>query len=443
MLARMINILQVLRRNPAFTRVWIAQAISLLGDWFNTIVLAALVSRYTFELTGDASRSGLAVSGLLLARFLPPLLVSPLGGVLLDRFDRKNMLIASDVARVFIVLGFLLATTPDRLWLIYLLTALQFGASAVFEPGRSAILPSITRAEDLVTANLLSSAIWSVMLAVGGVLGGLISGWLGTGAAIVFDASTFAVSALLIASINIPLDQRTPTEAHEKPKASARDFTDGLRYARKNPPIAAALLIKFGGNIGSIDTILIIFGTALFVIGDDGVLSLGMLWGAFGIGAVLGPIILARSNDGSIKRMRRLVILGYASVTLGWLLLGGSPTLAVAALAIIVKAIGSSIYWTYSSVILQKSVDGAYIGRMFSLDFAGFQFATVVSVIVTGLALEVLGNDQVRTVVYVTALASAVPLIAWIVLLPILERYELQQTSPNLPLSSDSVGTFE
>ncbi|MFN8528075.1 MAG: MFS transporter [Anaerolineae bacterium] len=178
-----------------------AQAISLMGDCFDTIVLAALVARYAVALTGDETRSGLAISGLLLARFLPPLLVSPIAGVLLDRFDRKKLLIFSDVARVFIVLGLLLATTPDRLWLIYLLTILQFVVSSLFEPGRNALLPSICREEDLVTANLLGSMTWSVMLAVGGMLGGFVAGQLGTSGALVIDAATFAVLALLIAQI--------------------------------------------------------------------------------------------------------------------------------------------------------------------------------------------------------------------------------------------------
>lgn len=197
-----------------------------------------------------------------------------------------------------------------------------------------------------------------------------------------------------------------------------------------------------GGNIGSIDTILIIFGTALFVIGEDGVLSLGILWAAFGIGSILGPIVVARLNDGSVKRMRRLIIAGYAAITLGWLILGGAPTLAVASLAIIVKAIGSSIYWTFSSVIIQTSVEDAYIGRMFALDFAGFQLATVLSVIVTGIALQALGNDQVRAVVYATALASAVSLIAWMLIVPWIERYEHRQSAPNPP-EAQTTGVFD
>jgi MFS family permease len=149
-----------------------AQVISLLGDWFNTIALSTLVSTYSNE-------SGLAISLFLLCRFLPPLLVGPFAGVLLDRFDRKRFLIASDVARSFIVLGFLLADSPDRLWVIYVFTIMQFAVSAFFDPGRNAILPSLMESNTLIQANMLSGVTWSVMSAVGGALGGLVAGTFG------------------------------------------------------------------------------------------------------------------------------------------------------------------------------------------------------------------------------------------------------------------------
>lgn len=406
--------IRLLRNNPDYALLWYAQAISLIGDWFNTIVLSALVSRYS-------NGSGLAISGLLLARFLPPLLVSPLAGVLLDRFDRKRLLIFSDVARFFIVLGFLLATSPDRLWLIYVLSVLQFGLSALFEPGRSALMPSVVRREDLVHANVLGSITWSAMLAIGGALGGLVAAVLGTTTALLFDAATFLISALLIKKIRI---NREVVEQTEHEGISFRDFVDGLRFARAHPPTAATLLVKLGGNFGNYDTIMIVYATSLFVLGEQGAGSLGILWSAFGIGAIIGPILINRLNDGSIRVMRRLIIVAYVFVSIGWFLLGGSPILLVAALATVVKAMGSSIYWTYSSVILQKSVPDQFLGRIFSLDLAGFQLATAVSTLITGIAVETLGVGAVRDIVFVTGIVSLIPLAFWSVVVRWLEQRE-------------------
>ena len=413
----MLGYVRLLRNNPDYALLWYAQAISLIGDWFNTIVLSALVSRYS-------DGSGLAISGLLLARFLPPLLVSPLAGVLLDRFDRRRLLIFSDLARVVIVLGFLLATSPDRLWLIYLLTILQFSLSALFEPGRSAIMPSLVRHEDLVQANVLGSVTWSVMLAIGGASGGLVAALFGVETALLFDAATFLISALLILRIRL---NRVVIEPQEREGISFRDFVDGLRFAAAHPPTAAALLVKLGGNFGNYDTIMIVYATSLFVYGDQGSGSLGVLWSAFGIGAILGPILVNRLNDGSIRVMRRLIIIGYIFVSIGWFLIGGAPVLVIAALATVVKAMGSSIYWTYSSVILQKSAPDEFLGRIFSLDLAGFQLATVISTLVTGLTVETLGVGAVREIVFVTGIVSLIPLALWTLIVRWLEQQEIRQ----------------
>src|SRR5215471_4482848 len=99
----------LLRNNPNYLRLWVAQAVSLLGDWFSTIALSTLVITYS-------NTPGVAIGLLLLCRFLPPLIIGPFAGVLVDRFNRKNLMVFSDLLRTIIVLMFLLVTSPDRLW---------------------------------------------------------------------------------------------------------------------------------------------------------------------------------------------------------------------------------------------------------------------------------------------------------------------------------------
>jgi drug/metabolite transporter (DMT)-like permease len=111
--------------------------------------------------------------------------------------------------------------------------------------------------------------------------------------------------------------------------------------------------------------------------------------------------------------MRRLILAGYGFISVGWFVLAGAPALAVAALAIVIKAMGSSLYWTYSSAILQKTVHDEYLGRIFSLDMAGFQLMSVISIIFTGIALEVFGATQVRLIVALTGICSLIPLFLW------------------------------
>lgn len=405
--------LRVLRDNPDFTRLWLAQVISLLGDWFNTIALSALVVAYNPE------NSGLAISGLLLARFVPPMLMSPAAGVLVDRFDRKWLLIWSNLLRAVVVLLFLLATQGAAwLWLIYVLTILQFILSSVFEPGQSAIIPNLVKRDDLVEANTLVSVTWSVMLALGAVVGGVVASLFGTNAALIIDAITFAVAGGLLlgiknyqrrATVGSTLETETAANAEDEQKS----FIDGLRYLRRNPTIASALLVKSGTSLGSVDTLLAVFATQIFVLGEGGQLSLGILYSAFGLGALLGPILTNRVNDGSISRMQQLIVVGFVSVVVGWLLIGAAPTLAVLCIAMVLRAMGGAVNWTYSTVIIQKSSSDAFLGRMFSLDMALFYLSVVVGTIAHGTLIDLLGNENIALIAFGTMAVSLMPLAAW------------------------------
>ncbi len=404
-----------LRQNSNFTRLWFAQIISLFGDWFNIIALSALVAQYT-------NKSGLAVSGLLLARVLPPFLVSPFAGVLVDRFDRKRLLIISDLLRTAIGISLLFATSADRLWIIYVATILQFVFSAIFEPARSAFLPALLPKEQLIKANTLSNITWSVMLAIGAMIGGIITAVFGTTTALIVDAASFGVSALILMTIHV--HQNVEQHAHSATTPVAKTgFKDGLAYARSHPQIGIVLLVKFGLSVGNVDTLMIAYGTALFVMGENGTGSLGLLYAAFGLGALLGPALLNRYNNGQVMTMRRLMIIGFVWVTIGWILLGLAPSLWFAALALIVRAMGGSATWTYSSTVIQMSTDNAYLGRMFSLDWAAYYLAVTVSTLITGRVLDAIGSMRAPQVALVTGVLSLMPLIGWVIAVRWVERY--------------------
>jgi len=130
-----VGYFDLVRTNRNFRFLWSGQVVSLLGDWFNLIASAALISHLT--------RSGLAVGSLFVIRMLAPFLVSPLAGVMADRYNRKTLLIIADILRGFVVLGFLTVRTPEQAWLLYVITAIQLGFSGFFFPARNAIIPNI------------------------------------------------------------------------------------------------------------------------------------------------------------------------------------------------------------------------------------------------------------------------------------------------------------
>ena len=212
-----------MRQNPNFRWLWGGQVVSLLGDWFNLIASAILIA----ELTG----SGLAVGILFTIRMLAPFVVAPLAGICADRYNRKHLLIITDLVRAVVVLGFLFVQDANDIWLLYTLTVLLFGVSGFFSPARSAILPDITSPQELGTANTLGAATWSVMLAVGAAIGGLTTGLFGSQTAFVIDGFTFAISAGLLFKIRLP---RTSPETSGTP---GRAKVTALRYMLQHPDI--------------------------------------------------------------------------------------------------------------------------------------------------------------------------------------------------------------
>ncbi len=418
-----MDYLRLIRSNRDFAKLWAAQVVSLLGDWFSTIVIAALIVSYT----EGSGYQGVAVSGFLIARLIPPLLMRPLAGVLADRFDRKRLLIVSDLLRALAVLGLLFTTQgPEYLPLVYVFVVIQFLISSIFEPARNAIMPSLLYRHQLVAGNTLSSISWSAMLAIGAICGGLVAEAFGTQIALLIDSLTFVLSAALVVTIRVPETPRSDLEmeARETRDTSERTFLDGLRHLRKHPETAAALFVKGGQSITPSDALLIIYGTQVFVLGKDGVTSMAILWAAFGFGAILGPLITNRFSDDSVRVLRRLIGAGFVMMTVGWLFWGWAPSLALLSLAVLVRAMGGSVNWTYSSVIIQQIVPDAYLGRMFSLDFAVFEMVQSIGIVVIGLLIDAAGADSIQAIVYGAALASIAPLLIWTRLVFWLERRE-------------------
>jgi predicted MFS family arabinose efflux permease len=407
---RLPQTLRVLR-NPAFRRLWLAQVVSLIGDWFTLIALSVIVSR-------ASGGSGLAVAGLLLMQFLPTAFIGPFSGVLADRFDRRRLLVASDALRAGLVLLLIPVVRAGSLPPVYVLAFLHFTVATVFEPARQALLPRLVEPHELVPAATLATITWSVTTAVGSVLGGSTLAAVGLTSAFVIDALTFVTSGILIASIALPSARREPVS----PETGGPGFLDGLRYLRAHPVTAAVLCVKsLGAGFAITDTFLVLFATRVFPLGEGGAGSLGLLWACFGAGALLGPILLNLANDGTVRRMRRLIVAGSVLITVGMTSLAAAPGLAIAALAVVVRGMGGATNWTYSTIVLQKSVPDRLLGRVFALDLALLTLVAAATSLLWGWLADSWG---IRSTVFFVAGLSLLPLAAWASALPWMERSE-------------------
>ncbi|MGH2380237.1 MAG: MFS transporter [Candidatus Limnocylindria bacterium] len=240
---RVARYLRLLRENRPFTRLYGAQLISFAGDWFATVALLGL----SLELTGSAALAAMVLV-LQTAGFA---VASPIAGALADRFDRRKLLVAADLARVPVALAFLLARKPETLWIAFVAVALLAIGAAVFEPTSSASLPNLVEPEQLPEANVLLGSAWGTMLAVGAALGGVVVATLGRDAAFVVNAASFAISAVLIVGIRRPLQQpreRAPTRRIGLDSMAASVAT-AIRFARGRRLVASFSLRRRSGSV--------------------------------------------------------------------------------------------------------------------------------------------------------------------------------------------------
>ncbi len=422
----------LLRSNRNFRLLFIGQMISQLGDWFNAVAVYALL----LDLTGSAT----AVAWMLIVQFLPVAFVGPLAGVVVDRVNRRRLMIAADVARGVLILGLLLVKRADQVWIAYVVMALAVAASAFFEPARTATIPNITSADELLPANAVSSAMWAAMLAIGASIGGLVTAAAGRDVAFVLNAVSFFVSALFIGSTRY---DATPSPAPRAPGIAAligiTDLVEGFRYVRRHSHVAALMFVKFGWGIaGGVLLLLAIFGQRIFPVGGSTAAGIGVLYGARGIGAGLGPITLRWLLGQTPRTLRRTIGPAYFIIGAFYIMLAFAPTLPIAALAVLCAHFGGSILWVFSTVLLQMEIPDRFRGRVFAAELALVTVSSSVFSYWTAYQLDHSGWSP-RTLSFALGAMFMVPGAVWLL---ILSRWQAPAVEA-LPQSADLSGEEE
>lgn len=373
----------LVRGNKNFRNLWFGQIISLLGDWFNLIASAALIANLT--------QSGLAVGGLFVVRMLAPFLVSPIAGVVVDRVNRKWLLVIADILRGISVFGFLFVRQPEHIWLLYVLTAIQLGISGFFFPGRNAILPDVVSQQELGAANALGAATWSTMLALGAALGGIVAGSWGIYPAFIIDALTFFLSAVFIIQIDGNVS-RTPASKLKTASAALRDYVEGVKYLRHSFDTFVVAMLKASMALsisGAFQVIQVALAENVYPIGEGGGISLGLLYGVVGLGTGLGPIF-ARYFTGDRERPLRVAIAwSYLVGAIGMALVAPMWSFSIVLFGSTLRGIGAGINWVFSTQLLLQAVPGRVRGRIFATEFAMMTLMNAAGATIAGWGLDV------------------------------------------------------
>jgi hypothetical protein len=371
--------------NRGYQRLFAAQTISRWGDTFNTVALVVLV----FRLTG----SGLGVTGVVIAEILPVLALAPLAGAVIDRLPTVRVMIAADLWRT--VLAALLPLVDEHLIAVY---AVAFGLAAggvFFNPAAAATLPRLVAVTELVTAN---SALWSAavtsQIALAPLAGALVAA-VGVAPAFGLNAASFAGSALLLAGLHPPAAIATAT-AIEPLGSWARRIADGARLLVADPllRLLGAVQVLAALSAGATSALLVVLAGRRLQVGPGG---FGLLLGAIGAGAALGPLALTRLPGAGNPRRPALVFGPLLLRGLVDLVLASTRSLALALGGLVAYGVGTSTGMVTYNALLQAEVAPQTRGRV----FAGFdmlwQTGRLASLALGGVAADVLG---IRAVYY-------------------------------------------
>jgi len=398
--------------NRNFRRLWMAQIVSEIGDWFYTLSIYTLL----LELTGHASSVALA----LVLQVLPQTFVGPMAGVVNDRLRRKHVMIAADLVRFAVVLAMLLVRSRAMVWLVYPLLLAETVMAAFFEPARNAVIPNIAAKGEVLIANTLSSATWSVNLLIGASVGGVVAAFFGRDAVFVLNALSFLASALLIAGMRF-------AEPHAESAASLRprDLVDyspvleGIRYVRNHRTLLPTVFAKAGElMIGPSWVIFTVMGAHEFAVhwhnvdaARGAMLGMSILLGGRGLGALVGPLVSARWAGRSDRRLQLGILFGYLTIAVGYGILGSSRTVWMAAACAMLAHMGGSTVWVFSTTLLQLHTDDRFRGRVFSADL-GFSMLTIAAgAYLCGRLLD--AGVTARTVATFTGLVMLIPAALW------------------------------
>ena len=368
--------LDLLRRERDFRRTYVAQLIALGGDWFAVIPLLVLLP----DLTG----SGLWGALVLAADTLVFALVAPYAGTVVDRLDRRRVIVVANVAGGLAALLLLLVRSEATAWIALVGMGLVAAAKAFAHPAGAAALPNLVSREDLSVAAVLNGAAWGTMLAVGAALGGLVAGTLGPTACFVATAVLLWLAALLVARTTRPFsDPSTPVRERRPARA---DIAEAAGYARRERSVLALLTCKTGPAFGNGALSLFpLYGAAAFGLGPLGV---GLMYSARGLGALIGPLLLrGRATDPS--SLRGVLAASMAVFGVGYLALAVTPWFVVVLLLLVVAHAGGGANWILSTYGLQATVPDALRGRVFSADYTLATLVIAGSQVVFGLLSDV------------------------------------------------------
>jgi MFS family permease len=385
-----------------FRLLWCSRLVSQLGSW----LLVVAVPAYVFTLTGSLAATGLTLA----AEYLPVVLMGPSAGVLVDRWDRRRVMIAADVVRAVAIASLLLVHDPGDIWLVYLALVLESLGTMLFRPAAQAHTPVVVgTGTALSSANALNAVTDGTVRLIGAPLGAALLGWAGFDLLVWLDTGTYLLSAAAIV-LTAPL--ATPTPATSGGFGGILlDFREGLAFLRAERTARGLLLVNtlFLGANACLSALLVPYGITVL----GGSEKIGLVMSALGVGFLLGaPLIRAL-----VDRAPPAYLLGgmLAATGVSYTLLFSATTLETALPAAVLTGAGGSVALGAVQTTLQRTAPHDMLGRTSSVMFTCEAAVTLVGAISGPATAHLL---SITWTAYLAGTATVLSGIAGLLLLP-------------------------
>lgn len=362
---------QLLRENHNFRNLLMGQVISELGNWFNFIAGLGLV-----RLVSDASPTAAGV--FFVCRLLPFAVMSPIAGTFVDRFSRRQVMIATDLARAAVAMMFLLVTSAENLWIAYLATVLLSTFGAFFDGAKNAATPNLTGSEGLLAGTALMFSTRFLLMAVGSALGGWAAAIFGYQAAFLINAASFVISAFTVWLI--PEEATRDKDTGErmagriKREPFFRELSEGLSYTVTNHFAATILIMNVIWATGG-GAVNIVFERAggIYFAGKEHWnpdLAVAILWTATGLGLTLGMLIAHRTSVYLDRSGRHGAFIGWTLIAHGVMfsIAGVMSMLWLFAVFTFVSRAIVGVEYAIQETLFQRSLPDYIRGRISTLD---------------------------------------------------------------------------
>lgn len=369
--------------NLNFRNLWLGQAISQVGDGLTNLAVLIVIN----QLTGSTA----ALATMTIAIAVPQLIFGLLSGVFVDRWDRKRIMIVSDVLRGLMVLGFVLVRRPEDVWLFYLIGFAQAAVGTFFDPAKSALLPSIVERDSLLAANGLSQTTRIITGVIGSALAGvLVSLAGGAWPAFTLDALTFFVSALFIARVIAPRQKSMPTPGGLR--ATFNQLSEGLRYLISER-LLVGVLVVFSVTMLGLGAVNVLF--VPFLVNDlrVPVEMLGVVEVAQVVGMIVGSV--AVSSLAARLKPAMLIVIGVMMVGGLIALIGAAGNIWWVLAGLLLVGLFIAPVQAAAATLMQHHVPDDKRGRASSALNTVITLASVISMALSGVLGDVLGVRQV------------------------------------------------